>query len=149
MNTMPFFLPLCPLYMLYSLPGTRLPHPLLSGLAPSLIPSQLLLPWSKLPTPTSNPSTAQQPGWPFTVFSSVPSLSHVQFFGTQWTAARQASLSITNSQSLLRFMSVESVMPSNRLILSLPSPPTFNLSQHQCLFKCVSSSHQVAKLLAF
>ena len=51
------------------------------------------------------------------------------------TAARQASLSITNSPSLLKLMSIESVMPSNHLILSSPSPPTFNLSQHQGLLK--------------
>ena len=50
-------------------------------------------------------------------FSSVQSLSHVQLFVTQWPAARQASLSITNFQSLLKFMSVKSVMPSNHLIL--------------------------------
>ena len=57
--------------------------------------------------------------------------SHVQLFITPWTAARQASLSITNPQSLLRLMSTESVMPSNHLILSSPSLPAFNLSQHQ------------------
>ena len=79
-------------------------------------------------------------------FSSVQSLSHVWLFATPWTAAYQASLSITNSQSLLKPMSIESVMPSNHLILS---PPTFNLSQHQGLFKWVSSSHQVAKVLEF
>ena len=45
-------------------------------------------------------------------FSSVQSLSHIQLFPTPWTAARQASLSITNSRSLLRLMSIESVMPS-------------------------------------
>ena len=50
-------------------------------------------------------------------FSSVQSLSLVQLFATPWTAAHQASLSITNFQSLLKFMSIESVMPSNRLIL--------------------------------
>ena len=50
--------------------------------------------------------------------SSVQSLSRVQVFATPWTAARQASLSITNSQSLLRLMSIELVMPSNHLILS-------------------------------
>ena len=44
-------------------------------------------------------------------------LSHVRFFVTPWTAARQASLSITNSQSLLKLMPIESVMPSNHLIL--------------------------------
>ena len=46
-------------------------------------------------------------------------------------------------------MSIESVMPSNHLILSSPSPPTFNLSQHQGLFKWVSCSHQVDKVLEF
>ena len=49
--------------------------------------------------------------------SSVQSLSRVQLFGTSWTAACQASLSITNSQSLLKLMSIELVMPSNHLIL--------------------------------
>ena len=53
-------------------------------------------------------------------FSSVQLLSHVQFFVTPWTAARQASLSVTNSWSLPRFMSIDSVMPSNHLILCHP-----------------------------
>ena len=53
-------------------------------------------------------------------FSSVQSLSHVRLFVTPWTASRQASLSITNSQSLLKLMSIESVMPSNHLILCHP-----------------------------
>ena len=52
--------------------------------------------------------------------SSVQSLSHVRLFVTPWTAARQASLSITNSWSLLRLMSIESVMPSNYHILCCP-----------------------------
>ena len=47
-------------------------------------------------------------------------LSRVQLFATPWTAARQASLSITNSRSLLKLMSIESVMPSNQLILCCP-----------------------------
>ena len=51
------------------------------------------------------------------MFSSVQLLSHVQFFVTPWTAAQQASLFITNSQSLLKLMSIELVMPSNHLIL--------------------------------
>ena len=51
---------------------------------------------------------------------SVQSLSHVQLFVTRWTAAHQASLSITNSQSSLKPMSIESVMPSNHLILCRP-----------------------------
>ena len=53
-------------------------------------------------------------------FSSVQSLSRVQLFETPWIAARQASLSITNSRSSLRLTSIESVMPSSRLILCLP-----------------------------
>ena len=53
-------------------------------------------------------------------FSSVQSLSHVQLFVTPWTAARHASLSFTNSQSLLKLMSIELVIPSNHLILWLP-----------------------------
>ena len=53
-------------------------------------------------------------------FNSVQSLSPVQLFATPWTAARQASLSITNSWSLLKLMSIESVMPSNHLILCRP-----------------------------
>ena len=53
-------------------------------------------------------------------FSSVQSLSRVQLFVTPSTAARQASLSITNYQSLLKLISIESVMPSNHLILCRP-----------------------------
>ena len=53
-------------------------------------------------------------------FSSVQSLSHVQLFATPWTEAHQASLSITNSQSLFKLMSIESVMASNHLILCHP-----------------------------
>ena len=52
------------------------------------------------------------------MFSSGQSLSHVRLFATPWTAACQASLSITNSRSLLKPMSIESVMPSSHLILS-------------------------------
>ena len=51
------------------------------------------------------------------LLSSVQSLRHVWLFATPWTAASQASLSITNSQSLLKLMSIESVMPSSHLIL--------------------------------
>ena len=53
-------------------------------------------------------------------FSSVQLLIHVQLFATPWTAARQASLSITNSQSLLKLKFIESVMPSNHLMLCRP-----------------------------
>ena len=61
------------------------------------------------------------------VNQSVQSLSHVWLFATPWTAARQASLSITNSQSLFKLMSIESVMPSNHFVLCHPllSPSIF------------------------
>jgi len=62
-----------------------------------------------------------------TQFSLVQSLSRVQLFATPWIAARQASLSITNSWSLLRLMSIKSVMPTSHLILCHPLlllPPT-------------------------
>ena len=54
------------------------------------------------------------------IFSSDQLLSHVQLFATPWTAACQASPSITNSRSLLKLMSIELVMPSNHLILCHP-----------------------------
>ena len=57
------------------------------------------------------------PHVPLPQFSSVQAISHVWLFVTSWTAARQASLSITSSQSSLKLMSIESVMPSNHLIL--------------------------------
>ena len=57
------------------------------------------------------------------VSQSVQSLSHVQLFATPWTTAHQASLSITNSRSLLKLMSIESVMPSNHLIFCHPLLP--------------------------
>ena len=62
--------------------------------------------------------------------SSVQSLSHVWLIVTPWTAARQVSLSITNSQSLLKLMSIESVMPTNHLMLCHPLvlPPSILLS---------------------
>ena len=62
--------------------------------------------------------------------TSVQSLSHVQLFATPWNAACQASLSITNSRSSLKLMSIESVMSSNHLILCRPLllPPSIFLS---------------------
>ena len=57
---------------------------------------------------------------PKLTFSSVQLLSHVQLFAPPWITARQASLSITNAQSLLKLMSIESVMPSSHLILCRP-----------------------------
>ena len=56
----------------------------------------------------------------YLTFVAVQSLSHVQLFVTQWTAAHQASLSITSSQSLFKLMSSESVMPSNHPVLCCP-----------------------------
>jgi len=56
----------------------------------------------------------------YLLFSSVQLLSRVRLFATPWTAARQASLSVTNSRSLLKLMSIESVMPSNHLFLCHP-----------------------------
>ena len=64
-------------------------------------------------------SIGLNPEKPISQFSSVQSLSHVQFCDP-WTAACRASLSITNSQSLLKLMSIETVMPSNHLILCCP-----------------------------
>ena len=74
------------------------------------------------------------------------SLSRVRLFATPWIAACQASLSITNSQSSLRLMSIESVMPSSHLILCRPLlllppiPPSISL------FQWVNSSHEVANI---
>ena len=81
------------------------------------------------------------------LFSSVQLLTHAWLFATPWTAACQVSLSITSSWSLLKLLSIESVIPSNHLILSSPSPPSFNLSQHQDIFQWVGSLHQVAKVV--
>ena len=83
------------------------------------------------------------------VSQSVQSLSCVWLFATPWIAARQASLSITNSRSLLKLVPIQLVMPSSHLILSSPSPPAANPSQHQGLFQWVSSSHEVAKYWSF
>ena len=78
----------------------------------------------------------QKPGLPFQ-FSSIQSLSRVRLFVTPWTAARQASLSITNSWSLLRLILrvSDALQPSHPL--SSHSPPAFNLSQHQGLFQSI------------
>ena len=81
-------------------------------------------------------------------FSSAESLSHVRFLETPWTAARQASLSITNSRSLLKLMSTESVMPSNHLILCHPLlllPSVFSSIRDFSN----ESLHQVAIVLEF
>ena len=75
----------------------------------------------------------------------VQSPNRVRLFVTPWTAGHQASRSFTISRSLLKLMSVESVMPSNHLILCRPL--LLLLSQHQGLFQWVGCLHQVAKAL--
>ena len=100
--------------------------------------------------------------WSFSIYcshcvtiSSVQSLSHVQLFETPWTAAHQASLSITSSWSSLRLTSIESVMPSSHLILcrpfsscsqSLPASEFFPMSQ---LFAWSGQSTGVSALASF
>ena len=83
-------------------------------------------------------------------FSSVQLLSRVRLFATPWTEVCQASLSITNSWSLFKLMSIESVMPSNHLILCRPLllPPSV-IPSIRVFFKWISSSHQVTKVLEF
>ena len=79
-------------------------------------------------------------------FSSVLSL---WIFMTPWTTALQASLSVTRYQSMIKLVHrvSDTIQPSHPMLS--PSPPAFNLSQHQGLFQRVSSSHQVAKMLEF
>ena len=81
-------------------------------------------------------------------FVVVQSLNCVRRFAIPWTAARQAPLSSTISQTLLKLMLIELMMLSNYLILcGTPSPFAFNLFQHWGFIQWVSSSHQVAKVL--
>ena len=101
------------------------------------------------------------------MFHSVQSLSHVRLFVTPWTAACQASLSITNSRSLLKLMSIESVMPSYHLILCHPLllPPSifpsirvFSNESVLCIrwpnywsfsFSSISPSNEYSGLISF
>ena len=102
----------------------------------------------------------------FENISSVQSLSHVQLFVTPWTAARQASLSITNSRNLLILMSIESVMPSNHFILChpllLPSSifPSIRVFSNESVFRIrwpkywsfsfsISPSNEYSGLISF
>ena len=88
-------------------------------------------------------------------FSSFQSLSHVQFFLTPWIAARQASLSITNSQSSLRLTSIESVRPSSHrilchpLLLLPPTPPSIKVFSMSQLFAWAGQSTGVSALASF
>ena len=91
----------------------------------------------------------QQQPYSLLQFSSGQLLLCVRLFATPWIAARQASLSITNSWSSLRLTSIELVMPSSHLILCCPLllppiPPSI-----KSLFQWVNSSHEVAKVLEF
>ena len=82
-------------------------------------------------------TTEQLRLWLFTdhQFTSVQSLSHVWLFVTPWTAARQASLSITNSQNLLKLVSIGRWCHPTISSSVVPSPPSFNPSQQQGLFQ--------------
>ena len=82
-------------------------------------------------------------------FNSVQFLSHVRLFSTPWIAARQASLSVTNSRSSLTHIHQVSDATQPSHPLSAPSPPAPNPSQHQGLFQWVTSSNEVAKVLEF
>ena len=98
-------------------------------------------------------------------FSSVQSLSLVRLFAAPWTAAHQASLSITNSRSLLKLMSIESVMPSNHLILCrsllllsiFPSVRVFSSElvlhikwpKYWCFSFSISPSNEYSGLISF
>ena len=84
----------------------------------------------------------------YSQFNSVQSLSCVWLFVIPWTAEHQASLSVTNSQNLIKLMSIESVMPSNHLILCHPLllPPLI-FPSIRVFFQWISSSHRVAKVL--
>ena len=88
-------------------------------------------------------------------FSSVQLLSHVRLFATPWIAARQASLSITNSRNSLRLTSIESVMPSSHLILCHPLlllppiPPSIRVFPMSQLFAWGGQSTGVSALASF
>ena len=88
-------------------------------------------------------------------FSSVQSLNRVWFFATQWIAARQASLSITNSQSSLKLMSIELVMPSSHLMLCRPLlllspiPPSIRVFSNESTLCTSGQSTGVSALASF
>ena len=80
-------------------------------------------------------------------FVVVQVLSHVQFFAAPWSVAYQASLSITNSWSLLKLMSIESVMPSNHFALCHPFLLLPSIFPSIRIFSNEATLHQVAKVL--
>ena len=148
---LPWFMDLTlqvPMQYFFVQQGTFLPSPQLGAVFLGL--SLFIFSWAiSLLFSTSILGTHQSGEFVFQ-FSSVQWLSHVWLFEIPWTAACQASLSITNSQNPLKPMSIESVMPSNHLILCHPLlllppiPPSIRV-----FFRWVSSSHQVAKVLEF
>ena len=100
------------------------------------------------------------------IFSSVQSLSRVRLFATPWITARRVSLSITNSQSLLKLMSIELVMPSNHLILCCPLlllppiPPSIRVFSNESSLRMrwpkywsfsfsISPSNEYSRLISF
>ena len=102
----------------------------------------------------------------FCQFSSVQPLSHVPLFVSPWTAACEASLSITNSRSLLKLMSIESVMPSSHLILCrpllllTPIPPSIRVFSNESVLHIrwprywsfsfsISPSNEYSELISF
>ena len=103
----------------------------------------MIMDWTMAQIPLFIPTNPYQ-------LSLVQPLSHVRLFATPWITARQASLSTTNSWSVPKPMSIESVMPSSHLILCRPLlllpliPPSI-----KGLFQWVNSLHQVAKVLEF
>ena len=103
---------------------------------------------NKLPKPSQGKMDNQNR--PITSeFSSVQSLTCVQLFATPWTAPCQASLSITNSQSLLKLMSIASVTPSYHLILCCPLLPPSIFPSIRVFFQWVGFSYQVQKYWSF
>ena len=118
----------------------------------SKIPSFLILYWRPFASVTEKEAVC----WESVKLLKLPkaalvqSLSRVQLYATPWTAAHQASLSITNSQSLLKLTSITLVMPSNHLILCRPlllQPSIF--PSNRVFSNWVGSLNQVAKVLEF
>ena len=142
---------------------SQLPFPLLGDLPHAGIePTSLVCPAlvggffttarpGKLKTGPLPPKSFQS-GRRSSVFISVQSLSRVQLFATPWTAARQVSLSITNSQSLPKLMSIKSVMPSSLcrpLLLLPPIPPSIRVFSNESTLrmrwpKCWSFSFSIS-----
>ena len=98
-------------------------HFLLQGIFPTQGLNRSILQWQVISLSSSHVGSPNS----LHLFSSVQPLSRVRLFATPWTAARQASLSITISRSLFKLTSIETVMPSNHLILCHPLllPPIF------------------------